>query len=385
MSETSTARKAQVEITGLGHGGHGVGRVDGQVCFVSGAVPGDVAEVVIEKEEKRVLWGRVEGLETPSPDRMKQSIDSAAATWGHLAYPAQAQWKQQLVKDAFKRIAGMEVNLEWDEDPDLRLGYRTRAEFRGDGTNFGYHEPGTRQIVNTEQCPLCHPKLNKVLPLLHESRIKGEVTVTVNPEGDDVLIWTKRPYRRLKHRFPSANSAEDGGRRSKFLFDETPIVNGTFSQSSLLLNRRLVSVAHQYIGGAVSVLDLYCGNGNLSMGLPDKCEVVGVDHSKDAVKAARSASKRDYRTGNENKMKRLIKEDSWDIILLDPPRTGAKSLMHFLGLSQARAIVYVSCDPATLARDVKMLGAEGWQVKHATAVDMFPYTHHVETVCRLER
>ncbi len=385
MSEATAERIETIEITGMAHGGQGVGRVDGQVCFVSKTVVGDVVRVRIDKVEKRMLWGTLVEVETASPDRAAQPVDSAAATWGHISYPGQAQWKQQGIKEAFKRIAGMTVDLEWDEDEDLRLGYRTRAEFRGDGENFGYHEPGTRTIVNTEHCPLCHPKLNAVLPALHEARVKGEVTVTVNPEGDDVLIWTKRPYRRLKHRFPTANSSEDGGRRTKFILDDVPVVNGTFSQSSLLLNRRLVSVAHQYIGGAVSLLDLYCGNGNMSIGLPQKCRVVGVDHSKDAVKAARSASEREYRTGNENKMKRLIKQDEWDTILLDPPRTGAKGLMSFLAPCQARAIVYVSCDPATLARDVKSLSAEGWKVKHATAIDMFPNTHHVETVCRLER
>ncbi len=377
-----------LEITSLAHGGDGVGRVEGQVCFVPLGLPGDTLRVKVRRQSKKALWAELVEVLEASPHRTTPVVPNhdrcGSAPWAHFAYPAQGEWKQRIVKEALERIAGVETDLEWAEDPELRLGYRTRAEFHGDGKLFGFFARGTHDIVDTEESPVCHRAMNRTLKQLRSLQLKGTVTVTVNPEGEDVLVWTKFTQRRLKHRFPLANTPDDD-RRTQFDFDGVPIVNGAFSQSSLLLNRLLVHTAHGAIGKPVSLLDLYCGNGNLSIGLAGKTNVVGMDHTRPAVQAARRASGADYRSGGEDKMLKLIRKDEWDTILLDPPRAGAKVLMPALAPCHARAIVYVSCDPATLARDVKTLTEGGWKLTRTTVVDMFPYTPHIETVCRLER
>ena len=170
-----------------------------------------------------------------------------------------------------------------------------------------------------------------------------------------------------------------------FTYGGIPVVNGSFSQSSLLLNRLLIKETHAALGSPVSVLDLYCGSGNLSLTLPKTIEVMGMDHNKYGVNAAYLKRKGAYMVGGESKMKKIIAKGEVDTILLDPPRAGAKSLMPAIAESTVRAIVYVSCDPPTLARDLKVLAAGGWKLTSCTAIDMFPNTPHVETVCRLER
>jgi len=207
----------------------------------------------------------------------------------------------------------------------------------------------------------------------------------VNPDGGEPLVWTKFTSRKLKQRFPQAQSPRDEGGRATFLFDGVPVVNGTFSQSSLLLNRLLRGVVRELVGDSVSLLDLYCGNGNLSLPFTEIPDVLGIDHSKPAVKAAYSRRKGSYVTGGEAKMAAQVEKGGWDTILLDPPRAGAKMLAPSLAGCAARAIVYVSCDPATLARDLRTLAGGGWQPVRTVAVDLFPHTAHVETVCRLER
>ena len=157
-----------------------------------------------------------------------------------------------------------------------------------------------------------------------------------------------------------------------------------------LLNRLLIAAVEEFAGKPESVLDLYCGNGNLSLGMAAQCRVVGMDHNRDAARAARKtkiegAEKHDYRKGGEDKMTALIASGEFETILLDPPRAGAKLLAPALAACQARQIVYVSCDPATLARDVKVMAAQGWSIVRAAALDMFPNTPHVETVCLLRR
>ncbi len=381
--------EATIEITAAAHGGDGIGRIEGQVCFVPYGLPGDVLRVRITKKTRNALWADVVAVESPSPDRVPAECPAfgqcGGCCWLHFAYPAQAGWKQRIVQDALQRIGGVDTALEWVEESSLRLGYRTRAEFHGDGERFGFYASASHTIVDIASCPLCHPRLNEALRVVRETDIKGSVTITVNPEGEEVLAWTHFPKRSLKHRFPLANTPQDTAPRSRFLFDGVPVVNGAFSQASLLLNRLLVRTVHDAIGNASSVLDLYCGSGNLSLGLAERMRVLGLDHHRESVRAAESLQRGAYQTGDENKMIKQIASGEWDIILLDPPREGAKALMPALAACPARAIVYVSCDPATLARDVKVLCGGGWKLARGAALDLFPHTPHVETVCRLER
>ncbi|HNR29551.1 MAG TPA: TRAM domain-containing protein [Candidatus Hydrogenedentes bacterium] len=376
--------EATIEITSLAHGGDGIGRIEGQVCFVPGTLPGDTVRARVVKQAKRALWARSLDVITPSPDRLPLA-PAGAATWLYFAYPAQGTWKQRIVTELLARIGTVHVEPEWVEDPALRLGYRTRAEFHGDGARFGYFAPGTHAVLDTPACPLSHERLNAALARLRTLRLKGSVTATVNPEGDDVLVWTGFTNRRLREAFSQAQSPRDEGPRASFLFDGVPIVNGTFSQSSLLLNRLLVRVVHECAGTADRLLDLYCGNGNLSLGLGERMRVAGYDHNRAAVAAAATIGRGEYRAGDEAAMARAVAQGRWDVIVLDPPRTGAKALAPALGASAASRIVYVSCDPATLARDIKTLAGYGWRVARAVVLDLFPNTPHVETVCLMAR
>ena len=379
----------KIEITTVAQGGDGIGRIDGQVCFVPYALPGDTVSVSITRKTKNALWAKIEEIVTPSPDRIDTSCpvygDCGGCSWLHFKYPAQAAAKQRLVSEALARIAGIETDVKWVEDADLRLGYRTRAEFHGDGHKLGFHRRGSHEIVDIRQCPLCHPRLNQALVKLREVGVKGSVTVTVNPEGDEVLVWSKFSKRKLKQYFPMAQSPKTEGGRMHFAYAGIPVVNGTFAQSSLLLNRLLIKETHAALGTPVSVLDLYCGSGNLTLTLPKSIDVVGMDHNKYGVKGADLKRKGAYLVGGETKMKKLIAKGEVDTILLDPPRSGAKALVPALAECSARAVVYVSCDPPTLARDLKVLAQGGWKLTQCTALDLFPNTPHVETVCRLER
>ncbi len=372
-----------IEITSLAHGGYGVGRVDGQVWFVPYALPGDTVEATEARRAKGLVWGKIESIPSPSPDRVQQPCpvfgSCGACTWLHFGYPAQLEWKQRIVLDTLKRLGGViPVESSAVENPDLRYGYRTRAEFHGDGWKRGFYAEGSHDIVDIALCPLCHPKLNDALALLRTASVPGTVEIAVNPEGDDVLVWTLKPNRRLKKSFPDAQSFDAEDDRTQFIFDGAPIVNGVFSQSSLLLNRLLRAQVHEAIAGANTILDLYCGNGNFTLAVD--ADVLGIDHNRASINAAQSTGRHDYRFGKEGEINRTIAEKPWDAILLDPPRTGAIDIMQSLAKSSAQKIVYVSCDPATLARDAKVLVKEGWTLTRCTTVDMFPNTAHIESI-----
>jgi tRNA/tmRNA/rRNA uracil-C5-methylase (TrmA/RlmC/RlmD family) len=377
------------EITGVAHGGDGVCRVEEWVCFVPYALPGDRVRVRIERRAKGVLWGAIEEVLEPSPFRVEAAGccplhgTCSACGWLHFSYPGQAEWKQRIVTDSLKRIAGIEAAVEWVEAPELRLGYRTRGEFHGDGERWGFYLRGTRELQAVRSCPLCHPRLNEALDRLWKLRLRDSVEITVNPEGQEMLVWTKRPNDELRRLFPESNALHDGRARRSFFFDGVPIVNGTFSQSSLLLNRLLVGLVRDCVGSPKRVLDLYCGNGNFSLGLGAE-RVLGFDHNRSVVEAAAALGKGEYLAGDENAFRGALREGTWDVVLIDPPRTGAKGIVGEITPERAESVVYISCDPATLARDLKTLTGHGWKLARVAAVDMFPNTPHVETVCRLE-
>lgn len=375
-------------ITGVAHGGYGVCRKEGQVCFVPYALPEDVIRVRVTRQAKKVLWGEIAEVVEPSPNRIENACEHAAScggcTWLHFAYPAQAQWKQRMVRDALQRIAGIDMEPDWAEEAGLRTGYRTRAEFKAQDGKIGFYALGTHEIADLEHCPLFHEKLNEALAEIRTIPVAGEVSVTINPEGPEVLVWTRKRIPELLNAFPLAQSAADDEPPLSFMFDGVPIVNDTFSQASLLLNRMLVRIVKDFSGTPESLLDLYCGSGNFALQLDVAGELLAIDQNAAAIRAAQKVGRGEFQAGGEREFAAALKR-RWDTVLLDPPRAGAKEIAGALADADADAIIYVSCDPPTLARDLKTLGEKGWKPERLVAVDMFPHTFHVETVCRLTR
>jgi tRNA/tmRNA/rRNA uracil-C5-methylase (TrmA/RlmC/RlmD family) len=382
-----------VEIASVAHGGHGVCRIDGQVCFVAYALPGDTLRIRVARQTKGVLWGEIIEVVEPSPDRLPLETKHFGAcggcAWLHFAYPAQAQWKLRTVRDALSRIGGIDAELEWLEEESLRLAYRTRAEFHGKSGRLGFYALGTNEIKNTGPCPLLHPMLAQALERLQELRADGPIEVTANPEEanplDAVMVWARRPLtQKVQDFFPNVGWTGKPGEAGCFVFDGVPVVNGTFSQASLLLNRMLVKKVHTMLGTPATLLDLYCGSGNFSLTLDGVVDVLGLDQNHHAIGAANQIRSGAYRVADEAGFL-LELEKPWEAILLDPPRQGAKDIIEPLSASPAKTILYVACDPATLARDLKTLTGRGWRLAETAVLDMFPNTPHVETVCRLQR
>lgn len=374
----------EVHIERVVAGGDGLGRVDGAVCLVPYALPGEIVQLDEVTRRRGVLRGQIGRIVAGSAHRIDASCPvfgrCGGCTWLHFAYPAQADAKREIVADCFRRIAGREVIVEWADDPALRLGYRTRATFHAANGRYGFYESRSQTIADIVACPLCHPKLNSALARLRESGLEGEFDLTVNPGGDDVLVWTRDPVAGLSEIFPQTNNGHARDARHQFLFDGVPIVCGGFSQASLLLNRVLRRTVSASVSGAASLLDLYCGNGNLSLGLAEDHGVLGLDHHAPSIAAANAAHRGTYEVGNEAAFVRAIGRRAWDAIVLDPPRQGAKPIVPALAQARAPRLVYVSCDPATLARDSKVLLAAGWDLASVTAVDLFPNTAHIECV-----
>ena len=379
----------EINITSMAHVGDGIGRIDTMVCFVAGALPGETVRVRIYRRSKNALWGQLLEVVSPAAERITDSSCAeypcaASCAWHNFAYPAQGEWKQRIVSETLKRIGRIEIEVSFVEDATLRHGYRTRAVFHGDGTVLGYYTPRTHDVIPLPDCPLNHPRLNEALAALRPLGLRGNIHVTVNPEGEETLVCLREALPQVRELFPLID-VFDSRKRSSFLFDGAPIVNGAFSQASLLLNRMLRRETDARIGEAASLLDLYCGNGNLSLHHVDKREVFGIDRAQETIIAANELAPGHYQRGDENDMIALIQDRVWEVILLDPPRTGAKALIETLANARATRIIYVSCDSATFARDARGLCEGDWRLTSVAALDMFPHTPHVETIGVFER
>jgi 23S rRNA (uracil1939-C5)-methyltransferase len=406
-----SARTVETTIERIVPGGAGLAHTEGLTLFVTDAAPGDRALVKIERVQGRTGFGTIEQLLEPSPLRIEDARQGpcGGCDFQHLSYEAQLAAKVDIVRDSLRRIAGIDWPAEIPMIPSPRQwGYRARAEWQydGDARLIGSYERGTHRICEGNECAVLRPELQVLLIDLRERMKAGalprgrmEVRAAVGDEGTTLVPpLTGEPERAL--------SVTVGGER--YRFDAS-----CFFQANLDVLPDLVEETLRYSAAAIEeaiasadvdedeppirlvAVDLYCGVGLFSLPLARRFDrVYGVDSYSRAIQYARQNAE-DVGIGNL-KLAHLPVEQ-WlaergrgigqvALAIVDPPRTGLEpgSLQGLIRLQPTR-VAYVSCDPATLARDLKQLLAHGYALEAVTAIDMFPQTHHVEVVAHLRR
>ena len=378
-----------VDVERILPGGLGLAHADGKTIFVSLAAPGDRLRVRIEREQGNVLFASIEEILTPSPLRVEPPCPYFGRCGGcdfqQLTYEAQLAAKAEMIRDCLHRIARLENVPDIVVTPspnDWR--YRVRATWQIDQElqAIGYYERGSRNVCDVADCAVLQPELQQKL------------------EQVRATDWQKFPPD-LKHL--DAVAGENGVSMSpsfaEFYTNElTLTVRGevyhynaeTFFQINPSLLGPLIDSALQGATGE-SALDLYSGAGLFTLPLARQFRrVTGVESNRAAVRFARrnlqhaGLTNTDVVNSGVTDWFRSASPQPVDFILLDPPRAGAESavIKGILNLRPAE-FSYVSCDPATLARDLKKLIAGGYVIHSLAAFDLFPQTHHVETVVRL--
>lgn len=396
------------------YGGYVIGR-DGKVVFIKGAVPGELVEVEIEEKKKDYYTASVKGVIEPSPDRRKPPCNIFGRCGGcqlqYITHEKQVTMKEEILLDTMRRIAAVEIQLR----PSItgkEFGYRHRGQFKvsQDGET-GFYREGTREIIPVEECPLMIDKINQALQTLKSIDIKGAKELHI-VAGDTVSILLKGaiPENSEQEILDSGISGiafENGTSLGKdyitldlhgLKYSVTP---WSFFQSHWSLNQTVVDAVISSLGPLDNkrVLDLYSGAGNFSVPLSVHAgEVLGIEGNLNAVEDARRnatlngikncsflnlSAEESFGSRRKHKHDRLFKETGYDIIMLDPPRAGLTSdcLKGLMELNSSR-IVYISCNPATLARDVKKM-KENYEIESLTMMDFFPNTYHIEALAYL--
>ncbi|MDY0268077.1 class I SAM-dependent RNA methyltransferase [Trichloromonas sp.] len=420
-------------IERLAYGGAGIGRHDGKAIFVPFTAPGDLISCRIVREKKRHAEGELVALREAGPGRCTPPCPvfglCGGCQWQHLDYAEQARWKEEIFREILVRQAGISAKsvLPLVDAPEA-WGYRSRVQFKcrmtEKGFVMGFYRSGSHYVIDVVQCPIAAPAINAALAHFRqwlsaapcpekipqvdmaaddEARVRVVVHVLAGREG--ALADYLRP---LAETVGYALFFQCGRKDSLQLVTGTEDLYihpepgsdlrlaygpGGFAQVNLAQNRRLVAEVLAAFGENPPrrVLDLFCGMGNFSLPLARRvAEVVGVeDYAPSIVKARDNAAKN--RVDNvsfharpaEGAAEFFSREKPFDLVLLDPPRTGAYTVAKELSRLRPPHILYVSCDPPTLARDLVPLLHGGYHLEWSRPFDLFPQTYHTESLTSL--
>ena len=443
--ELAKNQEHTVTIEGYGEGGMGVARIDGRVVFVHGALRGEKCRVLILKTLKSVAFAKVLEVLEPSSERMESDCPyfprCGGCTYRHIRYEEELRLKKQRVQDNLSRIGGSDVTVEEILGAQDTLRYRNKAQYpvSKDGA-VGFYRARTHEVIECEHCLLVRPEADAAAEALREymqschvagydektgrglirhlyvrSNAAGESLICVLVNGDK-LPKEDRLVALLRDACPKCTGIVLGtntkkgnvilGDRYRTLWGsdrlEDTLCGKTFKlsvPSFYQVNRaqaeRLYAKTIEFadLTGQETVLDLYCGAGTITLALSDHAKkVLGAEIVPEAIDDARENAARNGVKNAElfcgdasDVAKKLARENLRpDVITVDPPRKGlAADVVESIAEMQPQRVVYVSCDSATMARDVKRLADLGYTARRACAVDMFPRADHVETVVLL--
>jgi 23S rRNA (uracil1939-C5)-methyltransferase len=436
----------ELTIDSLAFGGAGVARTDGYVVFVSGAVPGDRVRAVIGKRKRAYAEARAVEILTPSADRVPPLADHPGAPWQVLPYERQLEIKHEQVDEALRRIGKLEgYELEPIIPAKQQWRYRNKLEYSF-GTDpdsgalvCGFHAPGRwNEIVPMTDCKLASEPANEARErivawcrqqqltaydrgsgegflrnlVVREGRRTGAIqarlvtspgrldrdSLAAAAAGLDGMLWTRQD---------SPGETTQGGETELLAgterFDE--ILNGmrfsvsaeAFFQTNTEMAEELYALAIDYAapGGFERVYDLYCGIGTIALSLaPRVAEVWGLELVPEAIADAIAGARANeidnvhFFAGDVRLALRELTERAGrpDVLIVDPPRAGlSQKVVRRIIETSPRKIVYVSCNPTTLAPNAAQLVEAGFQLRRVRPVDMFPQTPHIECVAELVR
>lgn len=383
----------EVSIERLLPGGAGIAHAEGQTILVALAAPGDRLRARIERVRGSVAFASITEIIAPSPLRVEPPCPYFGRCGGcdfqQLSYEAQLAAKVEIIRDCLRRIARIEppADISITRSP-LDWHYRSRAQWQHDPRRrqLGYFERGSHRVCDVAECPVLAPALQETLTTLRERMRRGllppEIEEFQAVAGDDGAALTP-PLDTVGA--PLETTRTIGDYRYRFSAD------GFFQINHELLAPIIDAALAQAHGE--TAIDLYCGAGLFTLPLARRfARVHGVEANPAAIAYARRNLNH---AGLTNATFERARVSDWlknnaerlapvDYVLLDPPRAGAEegATNGILSL-RPRHIAYVSCDPATLARDLKELTGGGFKLDSIAAFDMFPQTHHVETVAHL--
>lgn len=417
-------RILSLQIEKIVQGGDGLARHEGRAIFVPFALPGERVEAEIVREKKEYAEAEIARIITPSPERREAPCPVFTVCGGcrlqQLPEERQLHYKVEAMREVLARIGKI---ASYDLLPPVPsphpLHYRTRAQFKVERGELGYYRPKSHEIVSIDRCPLLIAPLNAaieaMLRSLQRDRLE-EIELQAVSSGDFLIVLRgdQFPQDRAEHFYETARQELPlkgvvvGNRRDRHVFGENFLIETlrekrfriserAFSQVNPAVNRLLIETILGWSDPTSDdrILELYSGIGNFTLFLAERAgAVTAVEGSRAAAEDARWNLKNARLTNvtlqassAEEGVRRALKEQKkYSHIFLDPPREGAgRAVMRGIASLAPRKILYLSCDPATFARDTRILLDQGYLLKRLQPFDMFPQTGHLELLGEMAR
>ncbi|MBM0045971.1 23S rRNA (uracil(1939)-C(5))-methyltransferase RlmD [Anaerococcus sp. mt242] len=410
-----------IKIIDILQDGRGVARTEGKTVFVENAVYGETLDAEILAEKKNFLEARKSQTKLKSDYQRKPPCpyfyECGGCSIMDINYKTQIDLKQNLIKNAIKKSTGINLeDIEVIESPEFSYRNKIRLQVDKDG-GLNYLETYSKKMVKIDDCLIANEKIaenlvdiakitreinQKFTGIIEEISIRAsEKNILLNLQGNfnnKAIAYIKERYSNSIYNINLLVARDliiisgEGYLDYKIGQKEFKISANDFYQVNDYQIEKLYGVAREFLGENQKLLDLYCGSATSSMSINDD-NIVGVEINKNAIEDAKENAKRnglrDYKFIAKNAKfidNNFINKEKIDAITVDPPRAGLdKEVVKTIANADIEKIVYISCNPQTLARDIKRFIDRGYKLEKIKAVDMFPQTMHVETVVLMSR
>lgn len=396
----------EVVIEKLDHFGRGIAHVDGKICFIKNALPGEVVDIEIVKNKKKWSEAKVCHYKRKSLERKKPFCpyyeECGGCSLQHISFKDENSFKEKKVKELIQKFLGENTITFLPLSYGDEYFYRNKISLHGNMRELGYYEEKSNNFLAIEQCCLANDKINQLLSILNDKKyLLSHLMIRTSNDSSQVILKMDGDISNVSELREICDVLIVNG---KIISEQKEIVSkigkmkyylsaDSFFQVNASLTERLYDEIRKVVKKykPKKVLDLYCGTGTIGLYIHDIVEqIIGIDVSFDAIEDANKNKELNDASNIfflcdkvENKIDSFFEEI--DFIIVDPPRNGLdpKTISHLLRITPDH-IVYVSCDPVTLARDLKPL-LKNYKIEYIKPFNMFPRTYHVECVCVLSR
>jgi len=402
-----------VNIEKLIYGGDGLARLaSGQIAFVPFSIPDESCQIDVKLPSKKALKGKLVVVDTPSPNRIEPRCSvfgkCGGCQWQHIAPQTQADWHQKIVSESLARIGKLkDIHVTPIALNEAHAwGYRNNAQWVMDAAgNPGYYASGTHDVVAFDHCHIIPDAMNQLAKALTGITGVDEITVRQNHAGEIllVIISDELVIANLKNLPPlkgiiivdnEGNVREIEGEAhliEKLGTYEFQVSWQSFFQTNTHKATETLDILKSWLTPMNSLVDLYAGVGTWSIALSEFFEEITLVESHpmavtDAEVNLAKANMMDKSTLFEGDVESSLEHlpETVDVSLVDPPRAGCTpAILDWMAAYTKQAIIYISCDPTTLARDLARLTAAGWRIETVQPIAMFPQTYHIETLVKL--